>query len=375
MNTLSIKAKLPQQKAIEYQAHIGTGLLKQIPSLLKKLTPVSRYVIITDSTIKNIFGVQLVNELKKAGLQADMIVFNAGEKNKTELTHSKLTHALLRKKCGRDTMILALGGGVVGDMAGYVAATYMRGIPYVHIPTSFLSMVDSSIGGKVGVDTPFGKNLIGAFWHPEAVIIDIDCLKKLSKDQLVNGLMESIKIFFTSDKEMLENVQKNWKKVLKKDVNLLEKIIARSIELKIGVVTRDEHEANERMVVNWGHTIGHAIESLSNYKFGHGYCVGYGILVESKIAELMGVLSTEDFEKVCKVMHGFGITKKAFKDILKKFSTQAIIKQTLIDKKARSGKVKYVILEKIGSVKITKEKFGHEVDKTIVTKALTYFTK
>lgn len=375
MNTSSIKAKLPQQKAIEYQAHIGTGLLKQIPNLLKKLTPVSRYVIITDSTIKNILGLQLVKELKKAGLEVDMISFSAGEKNKNEATHSKLTHAMLQKKCGRDTMILALGGGVVGDMAGYVAATYMRGVPYVHIPTSFLAMVDSSIGGKVGVDTKFGKNLIGAFWHPKAVIIDINCLKKLPQVQLINGLMESVKIFLTYDAKALEVVENNWKKILKKDSPLLQKIVARSIELKIGVVTRDEHEANERMVVNWGHTIGHAIEHLSNFSFGHGYCVGYGILVESKIAELMGVLSTEDFEKVCEMMHEFGITKTALKEILKKFSTQAIIKQTLIDKKARSGKVKYVLLEKIGAVKIAKEMFGHEVDTSIVTKALTYFTK
>ncbi len=375
MNTLSISSKLPQQKAIEYQARIGTGQLKQIPNLLKKLSPVSRYVIITDSTIKDIFGAQLVKELKKADIKADIITFPAGEKNKTEETHSKLTHKMLQKKCGRDTMIIALGGGVVGDTAGYVAATYMRGIPYVNIPTSFLAMVDSSIGGKVGVDTPYGKNLIGAFWHPEAVIIDIDCIKKLPQTQLVNGLMESIKIFLTYDKGMFEMVENNWKKVVKKDLGLLQKIIARSIELKIGVVTRDEHEANERMVVNWGHTIGHAIEHLSNFSFGHGYCVGYGILVESKIAELMGILSTEDFEKVCEAMNQFGITKKALKDILKKFSTQAIIKQTLIDKKARNGKVKYVLLEKIGSVKTTKGMFGHEVDKSTVAKALTYFTK
>ncbi len=375
MNTVLFKVELPQPEAVKYKVDIGTGLLKKIPSLLGTLHPVSRYVIITDNTMKDIFGVQLIKELKKAGLQADIITFQSGEKNKTEETHSKLTHKMLQKKCGRDTMIIALGGGVVGDTAGYVAATYMRGIPYVNIPTSFLAMVDSSIGGKVGIDTPFGKNLIGAFWHPEAVIIDIDCIKKLPHGQLVNGLMESIKIFLTYDKGMFEVVENNWKKVLKKDLGLLQKIIARSIELKIGVVTRDEHEANERMVVNWGHTIGHAIEHLSNFSFGHGYCVGYGILVESKIAELMGVLSTEDFEKVCKAMNQFGITKKALKDILKKFSTRAIIKQTLIDKKSRNGKVKYVLLEKIGSVKTTKEMFGHEVDKSTVTKALTYFTK
>jgi 3-dehydroquinate synthase len=247
----------------------------------------------------------------------------------------------------------------------------MRGISYIQIPTSILAMVVSAIGGKVGVDTPFVKNLVGTFHHPEAVIIDIDFLKKLPQDQLKNGLMEAVKIFLTYDKSYFELVQKNWKKILKKDLALLQRIISRAVELKIGVVERDEHEANERMVVNWGHTIGHAIEQLSNYKYGHGICVALGILVESKIAELLGVLTTEDFENIRSSMQQFGIDAK----ILKTFSTAKIIRQTLIDKKSRNGKTKYVLLENIGQVKTEKGKFGHEVDKKTVEKALNYFIK
>lgn len=367
---------LPRRPSKNYRVVVGPGLLKNLPKVLSQIKPAAlgkcaaRYVIITDSVVKKIAGDQLLRTLKNAGLQADLFTFPAGEKNKTEATHQKLTHQMLAKKCGRDTMILALGGGVVGDTAGYVAATYMRGIPYVQIPTSFLAMVDSSIGGKVGVDTPYGKNLVGAFWHPEAVIADIDCLKNLPREQLVNGLMESVKIFLTYDKQMYEFTQKNWTRVLKKNSAALQKIIARSIELKIGVVTRDEFDANERMVVNWGHTIGHAIEHLSHFRLLHGYSVALGILVEGKISQILGVLGEKDFKNIRESMKKFGIDEKE----LRKFGVDAVVKQTLIDKKSANGRVKYVLLEKIGKAKTDKKgMFGHEVEAKMVREALLFF--
>ncbi len=373
MKTLDIM--LPRPEAQHYRIFVGPGLLKNLPKTVSRFKfsngkPASRYVIITGASLKKLFGNKLLESFHEAGLRADLITFPSGEKYKNEDTHRKLTHAMLAKKCGRDTMILALGGGVVGDTAGYVAATYMRGIPYIQIPTSFLAMVDSSIGGKVGVDTPYGKNLVGAFWHPRAVIADTDCLKKLPREQLVNGLMESVKIFLTYDKPSFEFTRKNWKNILAKKQTLLQKIIARSIELKIGVVVRDEHEANERMVVNWGHTIGHAVEHLSNYRFLHGYSVALGILVESKIAQLLGVLSEKDFRTVRESMKQFGIKEKD----LCNFKIEDILRLTLMDKKSGSGKVKYVLLERIGKVKTdAKGMFGHPVDKKIVKKALEFF--
>ncbi len=375
--TLNITLRQPEAK--KYRVVVGPGLLKTLPKILRELRPfngkkASRYVIITDDTVKKIAGDRLLRSLKRAGLKADLFTFPAGEKNKNEATHQKLTHAMLAAQCGRDTMVLALGGGVVGDMAGYVAATYMRGIPYVQIPTSFLAMVDSSVGGKVGVDTPYGKNLVGAFWHPRAVIADIDCLKNLPREQLVNGLMESAKIFLTYDKAMFEFTQKNWARVLKKNSAALQKIIARSVELKIGVVTRDEREANERMVVNWGHTIGHAVEHLSRFRLLHGYSVALGMLVESKIAELLGVLSGKDFRTIRESIRRFGIDERE----LGKFSPDAILKQTIIDKKSANGKVKYVLLKRVGKVKmgtegLNKGMFGHEVDASTVREALMFF--
>lgn len=382
--TLNITLRQPEAK--KYRVVVGPGLLKTLPKILRELRPfngkkASRYVIITDDVVKKIAGDRLLRSLKRAGLKADLFTFPAGEKNKNEATHQKLTHAMLAAQCGRDTMVLALGGGVVGDMAGYVAATYMRGVPYVQIPTSFLAMVDSSVGGKVGVDTPYGKNLVGAFWHPQAVIADIDCLKNLPREQLVNGLMESVKIFLTYDKAMFEFTRKNWSKILrvrgagaKSAAAMLRKIIARSIELKIGVVTRDEFEANERMVVNWGHTIGHAIEHVSRFRLLHGFSVALGILVESKIAELLGVLSGKDFKTVREAMKQFGINERE----LQKFPVETILKQTMIDKKSANGKVKYVLLERVGKVKmgtegLNKGMFGHEVDSATVREALSFF--
>ncbi len=366
-----IKLNLPKPQPKIYEIKIGKNILKTLPQFLKKYKNIHRFIIITDSKVKQIAGNQLLQTFKKAALKADTITFPAGEKFKTEATHQKIIHAMLAKKCGRDTMILALGGGVVGDIAGYVAATFMRGIPYIQIPTSFLGMVDSSIGGKVGVDTPFGKNLVGAFWHPEAVIIDIAFLRALPEAQLLNGLMESAKIFLTYDAKYFDLLNQNFPRILKKDERLLEKIIVRSVELKVGVVVRDEHDLNERMVLNWGHTIGHALEHLSKYRIPHGIAVALGILVESRIAVLLGILSEHEFNNLAAAFKVFGIDAGTIGE----FTSDAIIKTTLRDKKSSNGKIKYVLLEKIGKVKTLKGNFGHSIDRSIVKKALKYFTK
>jgi len=376
---------LPQASAKSYKIFVGCGALKNVPKILRQLHhPASRYLIITDTIVKKIAGDALLQTLKKANLKADLVTFPTGEKNKNERTHSKLIHRMLAKKCDRDTMILALGGGVVGDLAGYVAATYMRGISYVQIPTTLLAMVDSSIGGKVGVDTPSGKNLIGTFWHPQAIIVDTDFLKNLPEQQLASGLMEAVKIFLTHDHEFFEFTQKNWSKIfdLKSNVktknflqkqkksSLLQKILTRAIQLKIDVITRDERENSERMVLNFGHTIGHAVEHLSKYKFSHGYSIALGMLVETKISQLLGILSEKDFQIIRSTFKQFSIQEKD----LQKFSTQAVLSLTRIDKKSINAKARYIFLEKIGKVKNVNNMFAHEVDPKIVREALHFFS-
>lgn len=373
MKTIELKLDLSRSGSTfpKYPLWVGSGLIENLDKYLKKLPQVHRYVLITDKTVEKLYGKDLQKKMLKKGLQVDLVTFPAGEAFKNEQVKMSLDHALLKKKCGRDTMILAFGGGVVGDMAGFVAATYMRGIPYVQIPTSFLGMVDSSIGGKVGIDTPFGKNLIGAFWHPAAVIADLDFLKKLPRVQLMNGLVESLKIFSTYDLDSFEYFESNLKKLVKGDVKYLQPVVAKSIELKIGVVERDEHEANERMVVNFGHTIGHALEYLSDYKLLHGVAVGLGILVESKISELLGILPEADFKRIENLLCDLDIQKEMFKG----YKVPEVLRLTTMDKKNRAGKTKFVLLKKIGEVCKKDGKFGHEVDVEIVKKAISFFIK
>lgn len=367
---MTLIVNLPSPKAIFYNVYIGSGIFLKIPQILKKLQHVNKYVIITDKNIEKLYGKSLYQILKNARLNVDLISFLAGEKSKSQAVKTKIEHAMLQKKCGRDTMILALGGGVVGDMAGFVAATYMRGIPYIQIPTSFLAMVDSSIGGKVAIDTKHGKNLIGAFWHPKAIIADINFLKNLSQKQLINGLIEAIKIFLTHDADYFYLVQKNLTKILSKDGKFLQKIITRAIKLKIDVVARDEREKNERMVLNCGHTIGHAIEHLSNYTLLHGFAVALGILAESKISRLLGILSEDDFCVIEELFKKLGLHKK----LLRKYDIDNMVKTTKIDKKVSDNRVKYILLEKIGKVRTFNYHFGYEVSDNIVKKALKQLT-
>ncbi len=374
MKTTELKIDLRSKQAANlplYSIFIGAGLTSNLSKFLKNFPDIHRFVIITDKSVEKICGKKIQQNLKKSGFNVDLISFPAGEHSKNEKTKMMLDHSMLKRKCGRDTMILALGGGVVGDMAGYVAATYMRGIPFIQIPTTFLGMVDSSIGGKVGIDTPYGKNLLGAFWHPKAVISDLELLKELPEMQRVNGLIEALKIFLTYDQQSFSLFEKNWQKLVKGDLKLLQPVVSRAVELKIGVVQRDEFDANERMVVNFGHTIGHSLEYLSGYKLLHGFGVALGILVESKISQLMGILSENDLMRIEQILANLGIKK----DMLKKYKVADVLRVMQIDKKNVAGKTKFVLLKGIGEVYVNKGQFGHLVEQKIVKLALEYFNQ
>lgn len=359
-----LAVQLSSEAKKDYEILIGSDLSHQIVSFVKKQS-VSQIVIITDNTVKKLYGDRLLQELQTniKSLIFSLLSFKSGEQSKIQKTVTELQNQMFERKCGRDTLIIALGGGVVGDMAGYVAATYMRGIPYIQIPTTLLSMVDSSVGGKTGIDSKYGKNLIGAFWQPSAVFIDFNYLETLPKRQLMNGLVEAVKMFITHNKEMFEFVEANLNSIIKKDKKILEKIIFEAVKIKSGVVMRDELETGERKVLNFGHTIGHAIEKLSNYKILHGEAVAMGIIVESKISELMGILAKEDFERIKKLILKLGINLK----VLRKFKIKDIIRTTGVDKKNVDGKVKYVLLEKIGKAYLKDKHWAQRVvDKFLV---------
>ena len=359
----TIRVQLKKVIDNSYQVEVASGLLKKIEGYLPKA---HNYVIITDSVVEKLYGKKLLDLLKKKKMNAHLISFPAGERSKNQKTKTMIDSKMLEKKCGRDTIVLALGGGVVGDMAGYVAATYMRGIPYIQIPTTLLAMVDSALGGKTGIDTKYGKNLIGAFWQPSSVVVDIETIIGLPDRQYYSGLFEALKMFATHDAEMFGYAEKNIEKIKKRDKVVLQKIVERAVKVKAGVVARDEREGGERAVMNFGHTIGHAIEQLSKYKMPHGYAVALGVAAEGKIAVELGKMKEKSYRRLVDLFTAFDLSIQD----LKKFDTREIIKMTRLDKKAKKGRACYVILSDIGLVCKKNRKWVHEVEDKVVGKVL-----
>src|SRR3989344_6845893 len=357
-------------KDAECPITVGMNLGSETLAAIASVAP-ENIAIIADSTTARLWGEQVLSLIQKSGIPADIFTFPEGENNKHQKTVTNLQHALLEKHYGRKTLIVALGGGVVGDIAGFVAATYLRGVPYIQMPTTILAMVDSSVGGKVGINTPFGKNTVGAFYQPKAVIADLNFLAHQSRKEIINGLMEAIKTFFTSDKDaLLLAMEMNLESPLETS-GILQEIVFRSVQIKAGIAERDEREENERRVVNFGHTIGHSLELLSGYRLPHGYAVGYGMLVEAKIAELLHFLSPEECAFIHSYLKTFGITVKP----LRKFAISKILSAGKNDKKVRGGLSYYVLLSSVGTVYKKDGQFAHAVKDSVVKKAFLLVTK
>lgn len=360
-----ITVKIPPQPAASYIIWIHSGLLQEPRRWLGKNVCADHIAVITDSNVKKLYGDALVHHLKKEGYPAFLLSFRAGEKSKNDHTKQRLEEQLAKKGCSRNTLCLALGGGVVGDIAGFVAATYMRGIPFIQIPTSLLAMVDSSVGGKTAIDTAYGKNMIGAFWQPLAVVSDISCLRSLSKKHRINGLIEAIKIFLTNDSRSFFYTKKKIDSCLENDEKTLKTVITSAVKIKAGIIQKDEKEFGMRMICNFGHTIGHALEKVSDYSMLHGYAVAYGILFESKISQLLGILDEKDYRIIQSLFEKFDIFGKD----LRKYDIKKIIKATKRDKKSKAGKTRYILLKKIGRIYRTKDNYAHPVPDEIIKKA------
>jgi 3-dehydroquinate synthase len=357
---------IPEIQKNAYPIFIGSNVILNPKKWLPNDTNLSAIVIITDHTVKKYYGTALKNLLKSQGHPCFLIAFPAGEKYKNNQTKIKIENTMLRRYCDRKTLILALGGGVVGDMAGFIAGTYMRGIPYIQLPTTLLSMVDSSVGGKTGLDTPQGKNLIGLFNHPQCVVMDVGLLSTLSQKNIINGLIEAIKVFMTNDVKSLKYTQRNLNKILLCDSNVIKELVARAITLKASIVERDEKEQGQRAILNFGHTIGHALEHLSQYKIPHGFAVAYGILVEAKISQLLGLLPENDYVIIKNLITALGINGTQ----LKKYPLNHIIQQTKLDKKNQAGKVRYVLLRRMGCTHVVNNTFVHSVTDKLVKQAI-----
>ena len=328
-----------------YGILIGQGLFDDLAAELKNKPIANAYAIIADSNVENIYGRKLLKNLQNKNLHAHLITFPAGEKNKSRKTKENIENKMLGLALGRDTCVIALGGGVVGDVAGFAAATYMRGIPYIQVPTTLLAMVDSSIGGKVGVDTVHAKNAIGAFYQPKKVIMDLNFLRTLPKKELINGVAEIIKHALIKDKDFFHFLEKNVDKILKYDLESLKSAIKRSCEIKASIVMQDEKEKGLRRILNYGHTIGHAIESALNYKISHGQAIAIGMSYAAKLSAKHGSLHQGSVIRQNNLLEYIGLPHKLSH---RKLKSNKILKHIPYDKKIMDGKMNFVLLNSIG---------------------------
>lgn len=298
--------------------------------------------------------------------RCDLFTFPAGEWNKTAAQWQGLGESLLAAGLGRDAAIIALGGGVTGDLAGFVAATFMRGIPYVQVPTTLLAMIDSSIGGKTGVDTAQGKNLIGAFHQPKAVIADLDALQTLPPAHLCAGMAEALKHGAIADASYFEWLVSHRDEILHKDRVVLHDVVRRSVEIKADVVAQDVHESGRRMILNFGHTVGHAIEAVAGYEVLHGEAVAAGMAVEARLGARLGITDSDSVDSLIAALGTFRLP-----DDVSDYAADALLEAMQTDKKRRNGTVRFALLETIGAVaRSNTENWTFEASETDIVEAL-----
>ncbi len=312
---------------------------------MPRYLPANRYAVISDSIVAPLYGASLVAALERHA-PAVLVTFPAGEWNKTRETWAGLTDRLLEAGVGRDGAVVALGGGVAGDLAGFTAATYMRGIPYVQVPTTLLAMLDSSVGGKTGVDTPRAKNLVGAFHQPRLVVADTSTLRSLPDPQFVAGMAEAIKHGAIADAEYFEQILKWRDAVYARDPRILAEIVRRSVEIKSSIVVSDEREVGRRAALNFGHTVAHALETLMGYEILHGEAVAIGMAVEASLGERIGISTPGTRRAVAKALECYGLpqTIPPGTDLVR------LIEAMTKDKKTRSDTVRFALLERIGAI-------------------------
>lgn len=331
-----------------YPIHIGNDLLNK-PELLLPYLPRKRAVIVTNTTVAPLYLGRLTEVLAKHQIQVESIILPDGEQYKNNESMNVIYDALLRSRCERSTPIIALGGGVIGDMTGFAAASYLRGVPFIQIPTTLLSQVDSSVGGKTGINHPLGKNMIGAFYQPLVVLADVTTLDTLPDKELCAGIAEVIKYGLIRDLPFLEWLEANIEKLLSRDKVALQYAIARSCQNKAEVVGIDERESGERALLNLGHTFGHAIENGMGYGVWlHGEAVATGTIMATDLSHRLGWLSAEDVVRVRKLFERAGLPT-----VGPKLGAEKYMQLMGLDKKVADGKIRFVLLKSLGNAVMT----------------------
>jgi 3-dehydroquinate synthase len=333
-----------------YPVLVGSGLIQQIGERVRNSLPGNRCAIVTDSNVAPLFADRAKQSLISAGLTATLITIRAGEKSKTLKQAGAICEQMTAAGLDRQSFLIGLGGGVIGDISGFAAAIYHRGIPHVQIPTTLLAMADSSIGGKTGVDTRAGKNLVGAFHHPSLVIDDIDVLKTLPRRQFNQGFAEIIKHAIIADPKMFKQLQ-SWEARSPRRSLALQQLICRNIKIKSKIVAKDERDrTGERAVLNFGHSVGHAIERAGNYrKFLHGEALSLGIVAACVVSIKRAGLSPRQRDAVIDLLERFDLPTR----LPKNFPREKIFKALKFDKKFEGGKIRFVVTPRIGAAFLT----------------------
>ncbi len=337
-----------------YNIMIQAGILQNSAEILNQFCSNRSILMVTDSNVEPLYsgGIEI---------NSSKFIFPAGEKYKTLETVTDICRKAVEAGLDRKSLILALGGGVCGDMAGFAAAVYMRGIEFIQIPTTLLAMVDSSVGGKTGVDLPEGKNLVGAFWQPKLVLIDPETLKTLPVEEIVNGLAEVVKYGMIYDWAFFQNLEKNIKALRNLDMDFYSEMIKRCCEIKAEVVVQDEREGGLRAILNYGHTFGHAVELLSNFEIAHGAAVSIGMAVAVQLGVITGKISRDYAERQNTLLVKLGLPIS----IPSGFDPEKIYGVMLHDKKTLSSKVKLILPSGDGVVSIV-----DDIDRDLIIQAI-----
>lgn len=331
-----------------YDIEIGFQLMENLINDLKKdlVGNIKKFAIVTDTNVEELYAKPIQEMLNEAGFMSEMFVIPAGEKSKTREMKAKVEDQMLDKGFRRDCCVLAIGGGVVTDLAGFVAGTFARGVPFINYATTLLAAADASVGGKTAVDTPLATNLIGLFNQPKKVYLDIATWTTLPARQICSGMAETIKHACLADMEMFEYLEANMEKILDCEKEACEYIAEKNCSIKYNVVMKDERESGLREILNLGHTVGRAIETVSDYRLLHGEAVGIGIVAEVRLGAKLGYMTTEEADRVVELLKKANLPV----EIPEYIDREVLVKKLYTDKKVRDGKLRFVLQKGIGEV-------------------------
>jgi 3-dehydroquinate synthase len=334
--------------ARSYPIYVGAGILSRAGEFLKGADLAGKVALVTNSTVAKFYLEPVREALTRAGFEMVPVLIADGEEHKNHASLGSIYDALVSARLERKSAVVALGGGVIGDLAGFAAATYLRGVPYVQIPTTLLAQVDSSVGGKTGVNHREGKNLIGAFYQPRLVLIDVDALATLPRRELVAGLSEIIKYGIIADAELFRLLETNIDRLVELDRELLIRVITQSCAIKARVVEQDEREDDYRAVLNFGHTLGHALEAATEYRdFLHGEAVAIGMAKAAVISARRGFCDPGIVSRIHRLIEKSGLPTELPQNITR----QRLIEGMELDKKSAGGKIKFVLCDGIGKTR------------------------